>query len=66
MGVYQTKLGKIAYSETIPDNICDSRLSSRNGDYYLVVPYQETKNKTENQGRVVACLPWGQNFYYLF
>ncbi|NEQ60874.1 MAG: transposase [Moorea sp. SIO4A1] len=66
MGVYHTKLGKIAYSETIPDNICDSRLTSRNGDYYLVVPYQETKNKTENQGRVVALDPGVRTFITFF
>ncbi|AOY82319.2 helix-turn-helix domain-containing protein [Moorena producens JHB] len=57
-GVYHTKLGETTFAEALPDNVCDCRLTSTNGDYYLVVPYTTTQNKTENQGRVVACLPW--------
>ncbi|WP_366513759.1 helix-turn-helix domain-containing protein [Moorena sp. SIOASIH] len=65
-GIYHTKLGEISYSESLPDDICDCRLTSNNGNYYLIVPHKVTKKKTENQGRVVACLPWSQDFYYLF
>ncbi|WAN69091.1 helix-turn-helix domain-containing protein [Moorena producens JHB] len=64
-GIYHTKLGTITYSETLPDNIGDCRLTSNNGDYYLVIPHEATKDKTENQGRVVACLPWDQNLPHL-
>ncbi|WP_293104379.1 helix-turn-helix domain-containing protein [Moorena sp. SIOASIH] len=64
-GIYHTKLGEISYTEPLPSNIGDCRLTSHNGDYYLVVPHEATKQKTENQGRVVACLPWSQNFSHL-
>ncbi|EGJ29450.1 MULTISPECIES: hypothetical protein [Moorena] len=53
-GIYHTKLGKLTFAETLPDQICDCRLTSTNGDYYLVVPHKVTRNKTENQGKVVA------------
>ncbi|NEP51641.1 MAG: transposase [Moorea sp. SIO3C2] len=65
-GIYHTKLGKITFAETLPDNICDCRLTSTNGDYYLVVPYNTTKFKTENQGRVVALDPGVRTFLTFF
>ncbi|WP_364417726.1 helix-turn-helix domain-containing protein [Moorena sp. SIO3H5] len=65
-GIYHTKLAKLTYAEDLPGEICDCRLTSNNGDYYLVVPYKVTVSPAENQGRVVACLPWSQDFYYFF
>ncbi|NEO17875.1 MAG: transposase [Moorea sp. SIO4A1] len=65
-GIYHTKLGKITYTEGLPDDICDCRLTSNNGNYYLVVPYKVTKNKTENQGRVVALDPGVRTFITFF
>ncbi len=47
----------MTFAETLPDNICDCRLTSTNGNYYLVVPYKTAHIKTENQGRVVALDP---------
>jgi len=66
MGIYHTKLGKLTYSESLPDNICDCRLTSHNGNYYLVVPYKITNSKTENQGRVVALDPVLRTFITFF
>ncbi|WP_293092183.1 transposase [Moorena sp. SIOASIH] len=65
-GVYHTKLGEISYTESLPSNIGDCRLTSHNGDYYLVVPYEATKEKTENQGRVVALDPGVRTFLTFF
>ncbi|WP_083305387.1 RNA-guided endonuclease InsQ/TnpB family protein [Moorena producens] len=56
-GIYHTKLGEITFAETLPDNICDCRLTSTNGNYYLVVPHEATNTRAENQGRVVALDP---------
>ncbi|NEO96146.1 MAG: transposase, partial [Moorea sp. SIO3G5] len=56
-GVYHTKLGYLTFAEALPDNISDCRLTSTNGDYYLVVPHEVTRVKAENQGRVVALDP---------
>ncbi|EGJ30667.1 MULTISPECIES: RNA-guided endonuclease TnpB family protein [Moorena] len=66
LGIYHTKLGEIGYTESLPDQVCDSRLTSNNGNYYLVVPYKETKKKTENQGRVVALDPGVRTFITFF
>ncbi|WP_229424489.1 helix-turn-helix domain-containing protein [Moorena producens] len=56
-GVYHTKLGELTFAETLPGNICDCRLTSNNGNYYLTVPYNTAQIKAENQGRVVALDP---------
>ncbi|WP_293093516.1 transposase [Moorena sp. SIOASIH] len=65
-GVYHTKLGQLTFAETLPDNICDCRLTSTNGDYYLVAPYKTARIKTENQGRVVALDPGVRTFLTFF
>ncbi|NEO37078.1 MAG: IS200/IS605 family element transposase accessory protein TnpB [Moorea sp. SIOASIH] len=65
-GIYHTKLGGLTFAETLPDNICDCRLTSTNGDYYLVVPYKTTQVKTENQGRVVSLDPGVRTFLTFF
>ncbi|NEQ85642.1 MAG: transposase [Moorea sp. SIO2I5] len=65
-GIYPTKLGELTFAERLPDNICDCRLTSTNGNYYLVVPYKTTRNKAENQGRIVALDPGVRTFVTFF
>ncbi|AOW99371.1 transposase [Moorena producens PAL-8-15-08-1] len=65
-GIYHTKLGEITFTETLPENICDCRLTSTNGNYYLVVPHEATNIKSENQGRVVALDPGVRTFLTFF
>ncbi|NEP70242.1 MULTISPECIES: RNA-guided endonuclease TnpB family protein [Moorena] len=65
-GVYHTKLGALTFAEALPEKICDCRLVSNNGNYYLVVPYTTTQEKTENQGRVVALDPGVRTFLTFF
>ena len=65
-GIYHTKLGEISYSESIPDNIGDCRLTSHNGEFHLVVPHEAAKVKTDNQGRVVALDPGVRAFLTFF
>ncbi|NEO37185.1 MAG: transposase [Moorea sp. SIOASIH] len=65
-GVYHTKLGEITFAETLPENICDCRLTSSNGNCYLVVPHEATNVKAENQGRVVALDPGVRTFLTFF
>ena len=65
-GIYHTKLGKLTYSEGLPGDICDCRLTSNNGDYYLVVPHKVTASNTDNQGRVVALDPGVRTFITFF
>ena len=65
-GIYHTKLGELTLAETLPDNICDCRLTSTNGDYYLIVPYKTAHVKAENQGRLVALDPGVRTFLTFF
>ncbi|EGJ31977.1 hypothetical protein LYNGBM3L_31560 [Moorena producens 3L] len=65
-GIYPTKLGELTFAESLPDHLCDYRLISTNGDYYLVVPYKATRNKAENQGKVVALDPGVRTFLTFF
>ncbi|NEO64037.1 MAG: IS200/IS605 family element transposase accessory protein TnpB [Moorea sp. SIO4G2] len=65
-GIYHTKLGELTFTENLPDNIGDCRLTSTNGDYYLTVPHKTTQIKTENQGRVVALDPGVRTFLTFF
>nr|WP_293094761.1 transposase [Moorena sp. SIOASIH] len=66
LGIYHTKLGKLTYAEGLPDDICDCRLTSNNGDCYLVVPHKVTISPVENQGRVVALDPGVRTFVTFF
>ena len=65
-GIYHTKLGESTFAEALPDKICDCRLTSTNGNYYLTVPHKITQIKTENQGRVVALDPGVRTFLTFF
>ncbi|NEP34054.1 MAG: IS200/IS605 family element transposase accessory protein TnpB [Moorea sp. SIO1G6] len=66
IGIYRTKLGELSFTESLPDHICDCRLTSTNGNYYLVVPYKAAPKKAENQGRVVALDPGVRTFLTFF
>ncbi|WP_293116081.1 transposase [Moorena sp. SIO4G3] len=65
-GIYHTKLGQLTYTEVLPEDICDCRLTSRNGKYYITVPHQVALSHTENQGRVVAIDPGVRTFITFF
>ncbi len=65
-GIYHTKLGKLAYSQKPPDHVCDSRLMSNNGNYYLCAAHKVAKSPAENQGRVVALDPGVRTFVTFF
>ncbi len=65
-GVYPTKLGQLTYSQRLPDNLCDSRLISNNGNYYLCVSHKVAASPAENQGRVVALDPGVRTFITFF
>ena len=61
-GVYHTMLGNLKMSESIPDNICDSRLVKKNDKYYLCVSYNAPKQKRKSSGSVVALDPGVRTF----
>ena len=65
-GLYHTKLGKIRYSESLPDNIRDSRLVVHQGRYYVTIPTQVQRRVGENQARVVALDPGVRCFQAFF
>ncbi len=65
-GLYHTKLGKIHYSESLPDNIRDSRLVVHQGRYYVTIPTQVQRRVGENQARVVALDPGVRCFQAFF
>jgi putative transposase len=65
-GIYHTKLGQIRFTESLPDNFGDSRLVSRNGQYYLAIPHEVQRWESDNQGRIVALDPGVRDFLALF
>ncbi len=65
-GIYPTKLGALTYSQQLPDSLCDSRLISNNGNYYLCVWNKVASSPAENQGRVVALDPGVRTFITFF
>ena len=64
--MYHTKLGKIHYSESLPDNIRDSRLVVHQGRYYVTIPTKVQRRVGENQARVVALDPGVRCFQAFF
>jgi len=66
LGIYQTILGKIRYTEKLPDNIGDCRLVFHHGQHYICVPHDVPRQTSENQGRVVALDPGVRSFLTLF
>ncbi|NET66091.1 MAG: transposase [Moorea sp. SIO1G6] len=65
-GIYHTKLGGLTFSEILPENRGDCRLTSNNGDYYLTIPHQTIQRKAESQGIVVAIDPGVRTFLTFF
>ena len=65
-GIYHTVLGELEYKESLPDGFGDCRLVSFYGDYYICLPTESPRHKTENQGRVVALDPGIRNFLTFF
>ena len=62
LGIYHTLSEKLKFSESLPNNILDARLIKNNGRYYVVIPYESTILKSENQGRIVALDPGIRTF----
>jgi putative transposase len=50
LGIYFTILGKVKYTESLPENFGDCRLVNAYGDYYLTLPIENLQQVTENQG----------------
>lgn len=65
-GVYHTKLGDLKMTESLPENICDSRLVKDKDKYYLCVSYTVTTPKRKPNGRVVALDPGVRTFLTYF
>ncbi|MDB9439830.1 transposase [Sphaerospermopsis kisseleviana CS-549] len=65
-GIYHTVLGELKYKDPLPDGFGDCRLVSFYGDYYICLPIESLRHKTENQGRVVALDPGIRNFLTFF
>lgn len=65
-GIYHTILGEIRYKESLPKSFGDCRLVLAYGDYYLTVPEDVPRQKTDNQGRVVALDPGIRTFMTYF
>jgi putative transposase len=62
LGIYHTVLGKIRYTENLPNKLGDCRLVKHLGCYYLSVPHELPRSISENQGRVVAIDPGVRTF----
>ena len=66
-GIYPTISGKgLHFCEPLPESFLDSRLISRWGEFYLMLPYKTTLKSAENQGRVVAIDPGVRKFATYF
>ena len=65
-GIYHTILGSIAFKEKLPSDIGDCRLVRHLGVIYLCIPYEVSRSRSENQGRVVALDPGVRSFLTFF
>ncbi len=65
-GIYHTILGKIRYTEQLPDNIGDCRLVFHHGQHYICIPHDVPQTMSEKQGRVVALDPGVRSYITLF
>jgi putative transposase len=65
-GIYHTILGKIRYTEQLPDKIGDCRLVFHHGQHYICIPHDVPQTMSENQGRVVALDPGVRSYITLF
>jgi putative transposase len=65
-GVYYTLLGALRITEQLPDRPRDSRLTSENGQFHLVVIYDDKRTTPSPSGRVVALDPGVRTFLTFF
>jgi putative transposase len=65
-GVYYTKLGTLRLAEQLPEAPRDSRLTYENGQYHLVVTFDEKRDTHPLSGRVVALDPGVRTFLTFF
>jgi putative transposase len=66
-GIYSTILGKLNYSEPLPENILDSRLVFQNGQYFICINYSTNKSNVNNcNNRVVSLDPGVRTFQTFF
>lgn len=65
-GIYHTILGKIRYTEQLPDHIGDCRLVFHHGQHYICIPHDVPRRMSDNQGRFVALDPGVRSFVTLF
>ncbi|MEH2363325.1 RNA-guided endonuclease InsQ/TnpB family protein [Nostoc sp.] len=65
-GIYHTILGELLFKENLAKSFGDCRLVKAYGDYYLTVPEDASRLKTDNQGRVVALDPGVRTFQTFF
>lgn len=61
-GFYKRSLGVMKFAEQFNGADCDSRLTFRQGRWFLSVPEKATQVDAENQGRVVALDPGIRTF----
>jgi len=68
LGIYHSKIGELKFTENIPDNWCDSRLTKENGRYYVCIPHKvQLPSICDNQAnRVVALDPGVRTFITFF
>jgi putative transposase len=65
-GIYPTILGKLIYSEPLPENILDSRLIFENGNYYICINNNSKIKLSDNQARIVSLDPGVRTFQTFF
>lgn len=66
LGIYHTVLGEATFKEALPQSFGDCRLVFAYRDYYLTVPENVPRQKSDNQGRVVALDPGIRTFITFF
>lgn len=65
-GIYYTIMGGIRFTEKLPKEFGDCRMSMAYGHFYLCVPEKIVTSPSENQGRVVAIDPGVRTFATFF
>lgn len=65
-GFYPDISGPVFMTETLPEQLMDSRLICSRGKWYISVPQEVKQHGAENQGRVVSIDPGVRNFATIF
>lgn len=60
--IYKTIVGQLKVSESLPNNVKDSRLICEHGRWFMMIPYQVQPQSTNNQSRLVALDPGIRTF----